>query len=78
MDGTDANQQSRLNGNSSSIFQGAFYFPSQQVTFNGTTGMHDATACSWSRAIVSIRGDMHISQHLSGELRLRTPSTARK
>jgi hypothetical protein len=28
-----------INGNSASRFQGAFYFPSQQVTFNGNTGM---------------------------------------
>jgi hypothetical protein len=28
-----------INGNSSSSFQGAFYFPSSQVTFNGTSGM---------------------------------------
>jgi Flp pilus assembly protein TadG len=39
VDGTSANQQSKLNGNSESTFQGAFYFPSQQVTFNGTAGM---------------------------------------
>jgi hypothetical protein len=28
-----------INGNSASTFQGAFYLPSQQVTFNGNTGM---------------------------------------
>jgi hypothetical protein len=28
-----------INGNSASSFRGAFYFPSQQVTFNGNTGM---------------------------------------
>jgi len=28
-----------INGNSASRFQGAFYFPSQQITFNGNTGM---------------------------------------
>ena len=42
-DGTNANQQSTVNGNASSFLQGAFYFPSQQVTFNGTAGM--STAC---------------------------------
>ena len=42
-DGTNSGQQSRLNGNSSSFFQGALYFPSQQVTFNGTAGM--STQC---------------------------------
>lgn len=29
----------RINGNSSSFFQGAFYFPSQGMDFNGTTGL---------------------------------------
>jgi hypothetical protein len=29
----------RINGNSASSFQGAFYFPSQGVEFNGTAGM---------------------------------------
>jgi len=42
-DSTNAANQSRLNGNSSSFFQGALYFPSQQVTFNGTAGM--STQC---------------------------------
>jgi hypothetical protein len=28
-----------INGNSASRFQGAFYLPSQQITFNGNTGM---------------------------------------
>jgi Flp pilus assembly protein TadG len=28
-----------INGNSSSTFQGAFYFPKADLTFNGTTGM---------------------------------------
>lgn len=34
---------SKLNGNSSSSIEGAFYFPNQPVIFNGTTGM--TTAC---------------------------------
>jgi len=33
---SDAN---RVNGNSASFFQGAFYFPAQGVEFNGTSGM---------------------------------------
>ena len=33
------NQSNQINGNSSSSFQGAFYFPAQRVTFNGTSGM---------------------------------------
>jgi len=31
---------SQINGNSLSGFQGSFYFPSRQLTFNGTSGMH--------------------------------------
>jgi len=42
-DGTSANYQNTLNGNSSSTFQGAFYFPRQQVTYLGTAGM--TTVC---------------------------------
>jgi hypothetical protein len=38
-DGTSANSQSTMNGNADSTLQGAFYFPSQQLTFNGTAGM---------------------------------------
>ena len=34
--GSNANQ---INGNASSTLQGAFYFPHQQITFNGTAGM---------------------------------------
>lgn len=29
----------KINGNSSAFYQGAFYFPKQQLTFNGTSGM---------------------------------------
>lgn len=32
-------QSNLINGNSSSSYQGAFYFPSTAVTFNGTSGM---------------------------------------
>jgi Flp pilus assembly protein TadG len=38
-DGTSANDQSTINGNADSFLQGALYFPSQQMTFNGTAGM---------------------------------------
>jgi hypothetical protein len=59
-DGTNASQQSNINGNSSSHFQGAFYFPSQQVTFNGTAGM--TTACMQLVARrVYYSGNMNIS-----------------
>lgn len=40
---TSSSAQNLINGNSESSFQGAFYFPSQQMTFNGTTGM--STEC---------------------------------
>jgi Flp pilus assembly protein TadG len=60
VDGTDANHQSRLNGNSNSVLQGAYYFPSQQVTFNGAAGM--TTNCMYLVARrVLYSGDMHIS-----------------
>ncbi|HEX5259017.1 MAG TPA: pilus assembly protein TadG-related protein [Sphingomicrobium sp.] len=38
-DGNNANFQSTINGNATSFLQGAIYFPSQQVQFNGTAGM---------------------------------------
>jgi hypothetical protein len=31
--------ESHINGNSASRFEGGFYFPSRQLTFNGNTGM---------------------------------------
>jgi Flp pilus assembly protein TadG len=34
---------SQINGNSATSFEGGFYFPSRQLTFNGTTGMQ--TTC---------------------------------
>lgn len=37
------NQSNQINGNSSSTYEGAFYFPSQRILFNGTSGM--TTAC---------------------------------
>ena len=59
-DGTNANYQNNINGNSSSRFQGAFYFPSQQVTYNGTAGM--TTVCMQLVARrVSYSGNMNIS-----------------
>ena len=59
-DGTNANLQSTINGNASSVLQGAFYFPSQQVQFNGTAGM--TTDCLQLVARrVYYSGNMHIS-----------------
>jgi len=41
--GTSANQINHINGNSDSSYEGAFYFPNQELRFNGTAGME--TAC---------------------------------
>ena len=60
VNGTDANHQSRINGNSSSFFQGAFYFPNQQTTFNGTAGMSTNCMKLVARTVL-YSGDMHIS-----------------
>jgi len=37
--GATANVVNKINGNSSSTFQGAFYFPNQEVEFQGTAGL---------------------------------------
>jgi len=37
--GATANVVNKVNGNSSSTFQGAFYFPNQEVEFQGTAGL---------------------------------------
>lgn len=59
-DGTNAGNQSQINGNATSFLQGAMYFPSQQVTFNGTAGM--TTNCLQLVARrVYYSGNMHIS-----------------
>ncbi len=60
VNGTDANHSSKINGNSSSFFQGAFYFPNQQVTFNGTAGMSTACMKLVARQVL-YSGNMHIS-----------------
>lgn len=58
----NGNQSNQINGNSSSTFSGAFYFPSQRVTFNGTSGM--TTDCvqmvGWQ---VSFSGNTNISNN---------------
>ncbi len=60
LSGTSANRQNHLNGNSSSSFQGAFYFPSQTTTFNGTAGM--TTTCMQLVAYtVNFSGNMNIA-----------------
>jgi len=60
LNGTNAAYQSTLNGNSSSFFQGAFYFPNQQVTFNGAAGMSTDCMKLVARTVL-YSGNMHIS-----------------
>ena len=60
VNGTDAAHQSKLNGNSNSFFQGGFYFPNQQVTFNGTAGMSTDCMKLVARTVL-YSGNMHIS-----------------
>jgi hypothetical protein len=62
LNGTSANQQSKINGNADSAFQGAFYFPSQQVTFNGTAGMDTDCMQLVARTVV-FSGNMDISNN---------------
>jgi len=58
--GTNSNFTNLINGNANSVFQGAFYFPQQQVTFNGTAGMQ--TNCMQLVARdVTYSGNMNIS-----------------
>lgn len=40
IDGTTNNLQNKLRGSSTSYFEGAFYFPKQEVEFTGATGMN--------------------------------------
>jgi Flp pilus assembly protein TadG len=40
IDGSTNNLQNKLRGSSTSYFEGAFYFPKQEVEFTGTTGMN--------------------------------------
>jgi len=55
-----ANTTNHINGNSDSSFTGAFYFPGQLTTVNGTAGM--ATACVKLVARrVEFSGNMNIS-----------------
>lgn len=59
-DGTNSNFQSTVNGNATSTLEGALYFPSQQVQFNGTAGM--TTNCLQLVARrVYYSGDLNIS-----------------
>ena len=63
--GNNANQQNFLNGNSESSFVGAFYFPNQTTTFNGTAGM--TTTCMQLVAYtVNFSGNMNIDNSCPG------------
>jgi Putative Flp pilus-assembly TadE/G-like len=50
---------SQINGNSASSFQGGFYFPGRQLTFNGTTGMQTQCLQLVARR-VTFSGDSNI------------------
>ena len=52
--------QNHINGNASSSFQGAFYFPNQQTLFNGTAGMSTACVKLVARR-VEFSGNMNIT-----------------
>lgn len=60
--GTGSNNQSQVNGNASSFLQGAFYFPNQQVTFNGTAGMNTQCLQLVARTVL-YSGNMQISNN---------------
>jgi Flp pilus assembly protein TadG len=59
-DGTSAGVQNRINGNANSSFQGAFYFPAQEVTYNGTAGMTTTCMQLVARRVL-YSGNMNIS-----------------
>lgn len=52
IDGTSNNLQNKLRGSSTSYFEGAFYFPRQQLEFAGTTGMNTNCLQLVSRRVV--------------------------
>jgi len=52
IDGTSNNLQNKLRGSSTSYFEGAFYFPGQQLEFAGTTGMNTNCLQLVSRRVV--------------------------
>ena len=52
VDQANTNYQNFLRGSSSSYFEGAFYFPKQQLEFSGTTGMNTHCLQLVSRRVV--------------------------
>ena len=61
-DGNSSNSPNLINGNSSSTFNGAFYFPSQQVGFNGNSGLTTDCFQLVSRR-VDFKGNMKIKNN---------------
>ena len=55
----------KVNGNASSAFQGAFYFPSQAVEFSGTSGMSTDCVKLVSRRVTFI-GNSSIANNCPG------------
>jgi len=53
-------RSSTVNGNSASTYQGGLYFPSHQLTFNGTTGMNTQCIQLVARRL-SFSGNSHVS-----------------
>ena len=52
VDGTANNRKDKLRGSSSSYFEGAFYFPKQELEFTGATGMNTNCLQLVSRRVV--------------------------
>ena len=63
-DGSTANSPNLINGNSNSVFNGAFYFPKQQVGFNGNGGLTTDCFQLVSRR-VDFKGNMKIKNNCS-------------
>jgi hypothetical protein len=56
----NGNQTNQINGNSSSTYEGGFYFPSQRVQFSGNSGMTTNCVQLVARQVTFI-GNTHIS-----------------
>jgi len=52
----------RINGNANSSFQGAFYFPSQGLDFNGTSGMQTECVQIAARRVTFIGNSTIVNQ----------------
>ena len=65
-DSDSSNSPNLINGNSASVFDGAFYFPSQQVGFNGNSGLTTNCFQLVSRR-VDFKGNMTINNNCTGK-----------